>query len=68
MVEKKCSYCVVGMIGSRFITEDKWENEESIFNKTIELWNEQTKRFAIPHPGFSVRLSYCPLCGHKNNL
>jgi len=62
---EKCSICVVGMIGAAQINEGGWAEAETDFGKVIEDWNERTKRFAIPHPGFAIKFFHCPMCGHK---
>lgn len=61
----KCDVCTVGMIGTRRINEGDWQQASADFDKVIEDWNECTKRFAIPHPGFANKFVYCPNCGYK---
>ena len=61
----KCNTCIVGIIGSPRIKEGEWKKEENKFRDVIADWNERTKRFAVPHPGFANKFSYCPVCGHK---
>lgn len=60
----KCARCTVGMIGSRPILAGGWVTAITEFNKVTEEWDEKTKRFAIPHPGFARKFNYCPHCGH----
>ncbi|QDK20866.1 hypothetical protein ES815_22145 [Leclercia adecarboxylata] len=59
----KCNNCTVGMIGSRPILSGGWAAAITEFNKVTEEWDEKTKRFAIPHPGFARKFNYCPHCG-----
>lgn len=61
----KCERCTVGMIGSKPIMSGEWAAAQADFDRVIENWNEQTKRFAIPHPGFARKFNYCPHCGCK---
>ncbi|EEW6789644.1 hypothetical protein LPQ20_20810 [Klebsiella pneumoniae] len=61
----KCERCTVGMIGTKPILAGDWQAAAADFVKVIEDWNEKTKRFAIPHPGFANKFAYCPLCGSK---
>ncbi|KJX16421.1 hypothetical protein SG64_18600 [Enterobacter hormaechei subsp. xiangfangensis] len=61
----KCDRCAVGIIGTKSILAGDWKAAEADFEKLIEDWNEKTKRFAIPHPGFARKFFYCPLCGSK---
>lgn len=61
----KCERCAVGIIGTKSILAGDWKAAEADFEKLIEDWNEKTKRFAIPHPGFARKFFYCPLCGSK---
>lgn len=61
----KCAVCVVGMIGTTQIKEGNWAEAEADFEKVILDWNERTKRFAIPHPGFAYKFNHCPICGKK---
>ena len=28
-------------------------------------WNERTRHYAIPHPGFANKFNHCPMCGNK---
>lgn len=62
---RKCEHCAGGMIGSRTILEKELPQEAAAFQKVIEKWNEETKRRAIPHPGWFIRFNFCPKCGHK---
>ncbi|HBE9083089.1 hypothetical protein [Serratia fonticola] len=57
--------CHAGMIGTRTIIESEWADELAKFLTVIDDWNEKTKRFAIPHPGFSNRFIHCPQCGKR---
>jgi hypothetical protein len=61
----KCESCTVGMIGTKPILAGDWQAAAAEFDKIIEDWNEKTKRFAIPHPGFARKFSYCPMCGNE---
>lgn len=61
----KCKRCLVGMIGSRKIYAGELAGALADFDKVIEDWNEKTKHFAIPHPGFANKFVYCPHCGNK---
>lgn len=61
----KCERCVTGMIGAKSILTGEWAAASADFDRVIENWNEETKRFAIPHPGFSNKFVYCPHCGCK---
>lgn len=65
MMPEKCRSCVVGMIGTANIKEGYWQQATAEFEKVIEEWNEKTKRFAVPHPGFANKFAYCPKCGSK---
>lgn len=57
--------CHAGMIGTRTIIESEWAEELAKFLTVIDDWSEKTKRFAIPHPGFSNRFIHCPQCGKR---
>lgn len=61
----KCERCVVGMIGTRKIYASEWAEASADFDKVAEDWNEKTKRFAVPHPGFANKFEFCPICGSK---
>lgn len=61
----KCERCTVGTIGTKPILAGGWQAAAADFEKVIEDWNEKTKRFAVPHPGFANKFAYCPLCGNK---
>ena len=61
----KCDTCIVGMIGTTKIAEGHWAEAAADFDKVIDDWNERTKRFAIPHPGFAIKFFHCPMCGRK---
>lgn len=58
-----CHTCVIGMIGSKEIRSGDWEKATQEFSEIIADFNEKTKHYAIPHPGFEVKFSYCPYCG-----
>lgn len=60
----KCERCTVGMIGTKPILAGGWRAAAD-FDRVIADWNEKTKRFAIPHPGFANKFAYCPMCGSK---
>ena len=62
---EKCERCVTGMIGTRRILSGDWADAAADFDRVIEDWNEKTKRFAVPHPGFANKFAYCPMCGSK---
>uniref|UniRef100_A0AB39CE62 Uncharacterized protein n=1 Tax=Pseudomonas phage HRDY3 TaxID=3236930 RepID=A0AB39CE62_9VIRU len=55
--------CIVGEIRNRAVLEKDWVKEAKAFQKVIADWNEKTKRFAIPHPGFCHPSNYCAMCG-----
>ncbi|EAT3775108.1 hypothetical protein LWU92_21655 [Enterobacter hormaechei] len=61
----KCERCTVGMIGTKPILAGGWQAAAADFERVIADWNEKTKRFAVPHPGFANKFAYCPLCGSK---
>lgn len=60
-----CLRCVTGMIGATRIYEGDWEQSEAIFKRKVEDWNECTRHFAIPHPGFANKFNHRPMCGKK---
>lgn len=62
---EKCARCTVGMIDAKPILAGDWVIASADFDRVIENWNEQTKRFAVPHPGFARKFNYCPHCGSK---
>lgn len=55
--------CIAGAIGDKEITVKDWATENLRFQGKIELWNELTKRFAIPHIGFAQQFHHCHKCG-----
>nr|DAF93623.1 MAG TPA: Rad50 zinc hook motif [Myoviridae sp. ctshb19] len=55
--------CIVGEIQNVAICERDWMKKATAFQKVIADWNEKTKRFAVPHPGFCYRSNYCAMCG-----
>jgi len=61
----KCMRCKVGMIGGKYILAGEWDTATKDFDNLIDEWNEKTKRFAIPHPGFANKFIHCPSCGFK---
>ena len=61
----KCEHCTVGMIGTKPILAGGWQAAAADFERVIADWNEKTKRFAVPHPGFANKFAYCLLCGSK---
>lgn len=63
---EKCDRCKVGMIASKYILAGDWDDAIVEFNNLIADWNEKTKRFAIPHPGFANKFIHCPDCGGVN--
>lgn len=63
--DAKCIRCKTGMIGTKYILAGDWDQAIKDFDKLIDEWNEKTKRFAIPHPGFANKFIYCPTCGWK---
>lgn len=60
-----CERCTVGMIGARQILSGEWANAIAEFEIVIAAWNEKTKHFAIPHPGFANKFCFCPKCGQR---
>ena len=64
-VADKCERCVTGMIGTTQVYSGAWAAAEADFDLVIAEWNEKTKRFAVPHPGFARKFLYCPHCGQK---
>jgi len=62
---EKCNRCIVGLIGSQPVLSSDWANAVVNFEIVIADWNEKTKRFAVPHPGFAHKFNYCPHCGNK---
>lgn len=61
----KCERCITGMIGTKPILAGDWTDAAADFDRVIEDWNEKTKRFAVPHPGFARKFVFCPMCGSK---
>ncbi|UIS74596.1 hypothetical protein [Morganella phage Mecenats66] len=61
----KCSACIIGHIGSDYIREGDWQKASDNFDQVIKDWNEKTKRYAVPHPGYVTKFNHCPACGHK---
>lgn len=57
--------CIAGMIGATEITETEWQRSLRDFDGVIKAWNEKTKRFAIPHPGYVRPAKFCVNCGRK---
>jgi hypothetical protein len=55
--------CLAGAIGAEQVQEKDWCNAVLRFEGKIELWNELTKRHAIPHIGFISPFKFCPACG-----
>jgi len=53
------------MIGTKQILAGDWADAAADFDRVIEDWNEKTKRFAVPHPGYARKFVYCPMCGSK---
>lgn len=53
------------MIGAKPIHTGEWAVASADFDRLIEDWNEKTKRFVVPHPGFARKFNYCPHCGNK---
>ncbi|CAM7385769.1 CENP-V/GFA domain-containing protein [Citrobacter cronae] len=62
---EQCKCCTVGMIGAKPILTGEWAVASADFDRLIEDWNEKTKRFVVPHPGFARKFNYCPHCGNK---
>ncbi|EBG5517413.1 hypothetical protein AAO66_09780 [Salmonella enterica subsp. enterica serovar Virchow] len=62
---EKCNRCIVGLIGSQPVLSGDWANAVENFEIVIADWNEKTKRFAVPYPGFARKFNYCPHCGNK---
>lgn len=56
--------CLAGVIGTASVPEKDWYLAAQRFEGKIELWNELTKRHAIPHIGFIQPFKFCPVCGH----
>lgn len=61
----KCEQCVTGMIGTTPVYVGGWTEANAVFDRVIDDWNEKTKRFAVPHPGYARKFNYCPRCGRK---
>lgn len=55
--------CWAGVVGTTRVQEKHWHDAVQRFEGKIELWNELTKRHAIPHIGFVQRFNYCTECG-----
>ena len=55
--------CLAGHIGSKEVMVRDWAVEALKFEGMIELWNEATKRHALPHLGFKTPYKFCPACG-----
>lgn len=55
--------CLAGHIGSKEVVVQDWAVEALKFEGQIELWNEATKRHALPHIGFMTPYKFCPACG-----
>ncbi|WP_410951166.1 hypothetical protein [Pseudomonas sp. S1(2024)] len=55
--------CLAGHIGSKEVMVRDWAVEALKFEGMIELWNEATKRHALPHIGFKTLYKFCPACG-----
>jgi len=53
------------MIGATKIYQGDWEQSAAFFEKKIADWNERTRHYAIPHPGFANKFNHCPMCGRK---
>jgi len=53
------------MVGTTQVYSGGWAAAEADFDLVIAEWNEKTKRFAVPHPGFARKFLYCPHCGQK---
>lgn len=59
--------CLAGYMGfpKDTVKIKSWADEYLRFQGKIELWNELTKRHAIPHIGTTEKFEFCPVCGHK---
>ncbi len=57
--------CTAGAIGSKQVKVKDWHDAVQRFEGKIELWNELTKRHAIPHIGFVQPFKFCPDCGRS---
>lgn len=55
--------CIAGVIGSNPVKVCDWRLEVLKFSGKIELWNELTKRYAIPQLGWVSKAAYCGNCG-----
>jgi hypothetical protein len=55
--------CIAGRIGSKTVKVCDWRLEVLKFNAKIELWDELTKHFAIPHMGWVSKAAFCGNCG-----
>lgn len=55
--------CIAGFIANQEVKASEWANAEQRFLGKIELWNELTKRHAIPHIGFVQKAKFCTTCG-----
>lgn len=60
--------CIAGSIGESEIKVRDWATEHLRFQGKIDLWNELTKHFAIPHIGFAQAFRHCHQCGHEIDL
>lgn len=60
--------CIAGTIGSQLVTARYWTALEAAFEITIDNFNEVTKRFAVPHPGWLTRAKFCVRCGEPLNV
>lgn len=61
--------CIAGEIGgANPVMVKDWRDAVLKFEGKIELWNELTKRHAIPHIGYIDRFNFCTQCGKKIEL
>lgn len=59
--------CVAGHVGAEDVQIQHWHRKVAEFEGKIELWNELTKRWAIPHIGFIQPYKFCVSCGQPVN-
>lgn len=55
--------CIAGAIGAEQVKAKEWHGAVQRFEGKIELWNELTKRHAIPYIGYVNPFKFCPACG-----
>lgn len=55
--------CIAGTIDGKMVKMKDWRLEVLKFSGKVELWNELTKRYAIPHIGWVSQAAFCGNCG-----